>query len=416
MQGLRLGFIGAGFIARFHATALKQVRGVELAGVVSPNRAGEFAEFARKSGLGECNAYKTVAELCRNCDVVCILAPNHLRVGLMTEIAEAVKAGAQLKGLACEKPLGRNVEEAEQLVRLATATMLPTIYLENQLHMKPFKRQLEQLAPQQRTMGPMSLVRASEEHGGPHEPWFWDPTRQGGGVLSDMGCHSIAAAWYALTPPGKPLTFLEPVAVQAETALLKWGQQPWRDELKKRTGVDYAVTPAEDFATGIITFQNPDTGQFSKAQFTTSWMYEKQGLRLYMDGMGPGYAFEFNTLQSPLSIFIGDAAADAAADAETALEKSTSTRGLLAVHQNEADLYGYTDEFEDLRDAILLGRPALADWNYGLEITRLVQASYMAAEVGRTVNLKDPAIRRELVTYKSAISQGRGREVLHVID
>jgi predicted dehydrogenase len=416
METLRLGFIGAGFIARFHATALKQVRGVDLVGVVSPNRAASFAEFVRQNQLGDCQPYKTVGELCRACDVVCILAPNHLRVELMTQITEAVKAGAKLKGIACEKPLGRNVEEAEQLVRLATVTTLPTIYLENQLHMRPFKRQLEQLAPQQKTMGPMMLVRASEEHGGPHEPWFWDPVRQGGGVLSDMGCHSIAAAWYALTPTGKPLTFLEPIAVSAETALLKWGQKRWRDELKERTGVDYAVTPAEDFATGIVTFRNPETGQLSKAQFTTSWMYEKQGLRLYMDGTGPGYAFEFNTLQSPLNVFIGDVAADAVADAETALEKSTASRGLLAVHANEADLYGYTDEFEDLRDAILLGRPPLADWNYGLEITRLCQAAYMSAEMGRTINLEDPVIRRELVTYKSAIAQGRGREVLRVVD
>jgi predicted dehydrogenase len=416
MQPVRLGFIGAGFIARFHAVALKQVRGVELAGVTSPNRAAEFAELARKMGLGDCKAYKTVAELCRNCDVVCILAPNHLRVDLMTQIAEAVKGGAKLKAIACEKPLGRNVEEAEQLVRLATATTLPTIYLENQLHMKPFRRQMEQLAPQQRTMGPMMLVRASEEHGGPHEPWFWDPVRQGGGALSDMGCHSIAAAWFALTPVGKPLTFLEPIRVYAETALLKWGQTRWREELKKRTGVDYAVTPAEDFATGIITFRNPETKQLVKAQFSTSWMYEKQGLRLYMDGTGPGYAFEMSTLQSPLSVFIGDAAASAVADAELALEKSTSSRGLIAVHPNEADLYGYTDEFEDLRDAVLLGRPALADWKYGLEITRLCQAAYMSAEVGRTVNLEDPIIRRELVTYKSAIAQGRGREVLEIID
>jgi predicted dehydrogenase len=416
MQGVRLGFIGAGFIARFHATALKQVRGVELAGVVSPHRAEEFAQFARNSRLGDCLAYKTVGELCRNCDVVCILAPNHLRVELMTEISAAVKAGSALKAIACEKPLGRNVEEAEQLVRLATATTLPTIYLENQIHMKPFKRQLEQLAPQQKAMGPMTLVRAAEEHGGPHEPWFWDPVRQGGGVLSDMGCHSIAAAWYALTPPGKPLTYLEPVSVQAETALLKWGQRRWREQLKDRTGVDYATSPAEDFATGVVTFRNPDTMQLVKAQFTTSWMYEKQGLRVYMDGVGPGYAFEFNSLQSPLSVFIGDAAADAVADAESALEKSTASRGLLAVHPNEADLYGYTDEFEDLRDAVLFGTKPLADWNYGLEITRLCQAAYMSAEAGRTVNLQDPMIRRELVTYKSAISQGRGREVLSVID
>ena len=78
-------------------------------------------------------------------------------------------------------------------------------FFENQIFMKPMQAQRRQLAPQQRTMGPLSLVRSAEEHGGPHEGWFWDPTRQGGGVLSDMGCHSIAAGWYALTPIDKPV-------------------------------------------------------------------------------------------------------------------------------------------------------------------------------------------------------------------
>ena len=35
-----------------------------------------------------------------------------------------------------------------------------------------------------------------------------------------------------------------------------------------------------------------------------------------MDGMGPGYAFEINTLSSSMQIFIGDVAAEAIADAE----------------------------------------------------------------------------------------------------
>ena len=164
--------------------------------------------------------------------------------------------------------------------------------------------------------GALLMARSAEEHGGPHEGWFWDPTRQGGGVLNDMGCHSIAVGWYALTPFGKPVTFLQPQEVTADIALLKWGQPGWREKLLKDRGVDYAKVPAEDFATGMVTFKNPETGQRVKAQFTNSWMFEKQGLRLFMDGMGPGYAFEVNTLASSLSIFIGDVAAEATANAE----------------------------------------------------------------------------------------------------
>jgi len=96
--------------------------------------------------------------------------------------------------------------------------------------------------------------------------------------------------------------------VCAEVALLKWGLKEWRAKLKDQHGVDYAKTPAEDFTTGMITFRNPETGQLVKGQFTNSWMFEKQGLRLFMDGMGPGYAFEINSLNSTLEVFVGDAA------------------------------------------------------------------------------------------------------------
>ncbi len=412
MQHLKLGFIGAGFVARFQAAALQHVRGVDLVGVMSPNRAASLAEFATQQGLGECKAYSSITELCKHCDVVAIFAPNDLRVAMMEEIVDAIKAGAELKGLICEKPLGRTIAEARRVVALAEEVNLPTSYFENQMHMKSIRSALDQLAPQQAAMGPMTLTRSAEEHGGPHEGWFWDPRKQGGGVLSDMGCHSIAVGWMALTPLGKPMSLLEPVSVNAEVALLKWGQPKWRDQLLQTMGVDYAKTPAEDFATGVVTFRNRETGQISKAQFTDSWMFEKQGLRLFMDGMGPGYAFEVNTLLSPLNIFIGDAAAEAVSDAETALEKSTASRGLLAVQPNEADLYGYVDELLDARDAFTEGRPALADWAFGLEITKLCQAAYMSAELGQRVDLTDPKTQQDLETYQSLISQGRGGEIL----
>jgi predicted dehydrogenase len=261
-------------------------------------------------------------------------------------------------------------------------------------------------------MGPLSLARSAEEHGGPHEGWFWDPTRQGGGVLCDMGCHSIAVGWHVLTPSDKPLTFLVPQEVNADIALLKWGEPTWREKLLRDRGVDYARVPAEDFATGMVTYRNSETGQRVKAQFTNSWMFEKQGLRLSMDGMGPGYAFEINTLVSPLNIFIGDAAAEAIKDAELALEKSTASRGLLAVQYNEPDLYGYTDENLDALQAFREGRDALLPWSYGFEITRLVTAAYLSAERKRVVDLTDPATERELETYVPLIQQGRGAEQL----
>ncbi len=413
METLKVGFVGAGFVANFHATALKLVRGVELVGVYALKGAEELAGFATENGLGECKVYRNVAELCKNCDAVAVFAPNFARIELVEQIVEAVKAGAQLKGLICEKPLARTVAEAKKLVALAKESKVPTAYFENQIHMKAIKNALAQLAPQQKAMGPIALARSAEEHAGPHMGWFWDPTRQGGGVLCDMGCHSIAVSWFVLTPVGKPVTFLEPVSVNAEVSLLKWGQPKYRQELLERMGVDYAKTPAEDFCTGTITFRNPESGQLVKAQFTNSWMYDKQGLRLLMDGLGPGYAFEVNSLRSPLEVFIGDAAAEAVADAETALEKATASRGLIAVQPNEADLYGYVDELVDVRKGFLAGKDGLLNWEYGLEITRLCQAAYLSAERQKTIDLTDPATQKELDSYTSLIAQGKGAEVLY---
>ena len=409
---LRLGMVGAGFVARFHAISLRQVRGIELAGVTALKGADELAQAAKDWGLGETKVYPSITEMAKDVDAVALFAPNFVRVAMMEELAAAVKSGAVLKGIICEKPLGRTVAEARRLVELARLADLRTAYFENQIFMKPVRAALAQLEPVQRTMGPMSLSRSAEEHGGPHEGWFWDPTKQGGGVLNDMGCHSIAVGWYALIPPGKPITFLQPQSVCAEVGLLKWGQPHWREKLLKDRGVDYSKVPAEDFATGMITYRNPETGQKVKAQFTNSWMFEKQGLRLFMDGMGPGYAFEVNTLVSPLNIFIGDAAAEAIKDAEQALEKSTASRGLLAVQHNEGDLYGYTDENEDAIRSFNEGRDGFLPWTYGLEITRLVMASYMAAETRKTLDLTDPATQKSLDTYVPLIAQGRGAEVL----
>ena len=340
---MKLGFIGAGFIARFQSVAIRQVRGLEVAGILKRRGAEALAGYCREHRLGDAKIYGSIAELARNVDVVALYVPNYCRVEVMEEIAAAVKSGAKLKGVIVDKPLARNMKEARRMVELVREAKLLTAYFENQVFMKAIQSQRAQLLPVAQTMGPLTLTRSAEEH-----------------------------------------------------------------------GVDYAKTPAEDFATGMITYRNPETGQIVKSQFTDSWMFEKQGLRLFMDGMGPGYAFEINTLVSPLNVFIGDVAAEEIADQESALEKATASRGLLAVQYNEADLYGYTDENQDMLESFSAGRNAMLSWEYGLEIQRLVMASYLSAERGRTIDLTDQAVLAELDSYVPAIQQGKGAaQLLH---
>jgi len=412
MKPLKIGFIGSGFIAHFLAKAMLQARHCELAAIYQRSTSGQLAEFARQNNLGDPVITDSIEEMAEVCDALAILTPNFARVQTMREIAKAVDSGISLTGVICEKPLGRTVAEAKEMVALARNAGLKTAYFENMIFMNAINNGLEQLRPQMETMGGLMIARSTEEHAGPHSPWFWDPTRQGGGAMSDMGCHSVAVSRHMLTPAGKDPSFLKPISMQCDMSLLKWGQPKYRKQLLERHGVDYSKTPAEDFATGVVAFQNPETGQVVKGQFTDSWMFDKQGLRLSMDGLGPGYAMEVNTLISPSEIFIGDEAAASVADSEAALEKSTSTKGLLAIQPNEADLYGYVNEIRDAVESFRDNKDGFLNWEYGLEITRLVQAAYLSAELKKTISLTDPAVLEKLDRYTSKIAQGKGAEVL----
>lgn len=408
---LTIGMIGAGFIAQFHERALCSVRNAELAGVYALKGADELAETAANDSLGNTQVYDSIADLADAVDVIAVFAPNFARVEIMQEIAAAVKNGADIKGIVVEKPLARNLEEADTLVSMVKEMNVPTAYFENQIHMPSIAQARLQLAGVEKSMGPAHLSRSAEEHGGPHEPWFWDPTTQGGGVCSDMGCHSIACGMYMLTPSEKKPDFLNPLRVNSIMALLKWGKDPWIGRLRER-GVDYDKVPAEDYSSVTVEFENPDTGQRSLVQAINSWMYDAPGLRLLMETFGPGYSYTVNSLQSPAGMFISDDAAAAVEDSELALEKSQASRGSLILQPNEASLYGYISEWEDALGAFEKGNDALLNFEYGRLITMMIMAAYMSHEKQETIDLTDQAVLEELNTYVPLIQQGKGSEVL----
>src|SRR5215831_8506141 len=135
MTTLRAGFIGAGFVAGFHARAMQSVRGFELTGVTAPEGAEALAAKARELGVGTPKVYGSVADLVPEVDVIFNFAPNFAKLDVTSQILAAVKkGGTALKGLIAEKPLARNVFEGRKMVDLAKQIGAPTSYFENQLH------------------------------------------------------------------------------------------------------------------------------------------------------------------------------------------------------------------------------------------------------------------------------------------
>src|ERR1044072_3055730 len=125
MTGSRLGigFIGSGFVTKFHLEAWRGVRDADVLGVYSPNPAHAEAAAARARELrvGNARAFSSIEEMIAAPEIECVwlCGPNHLRVQNMQAISDTIKSGkGKLIGVACEKPLARNVAEARQMVQL----------------------------------------------------------------------------------------------------------------------------------------------------------------------------------------------------------------------------------------------------------------------------------------------------------
>jgi predicted dehydrogenase len=192
---LGVGFIGSGFITKFHIQSWVAVRDADILGVWSPqyeNAAGA-AGLARQLGVGAARAYRSITEMVADpaIDAIWICGPNHRRVENLEEIVAALESGrGKLLGVACEKPLARNVAEAKQCVALIRRAGVLHGYLEDQLFMPSLmKGRALAWSRGAAITGRPYLARAAEEHSGPHMPWFWQGAQQGGGVLNDMKCH-----------------------------------------------------------------------------------------------------------------------------------------------------------------------------------------------------------------------------------
>ena len=391
LDTLRIGMIGAGFIARFHLESFTGVRNCAITGVYSPTAKSrkDLAKRADALGLGPCTAHSSLAALirARDVDALWLLSPNDVRVETMKAIHTAAKGGKKLRGVACEKPLARNLAEARTVAALADDAGLATGYLENQVFSTAVQRGKEIVWRRAVPLtGRPYLARAAEEHSGPHMPWFWQGERQGGGVLSDMMCHSVEVARHLLTAPGEPRDALTVKSVNATIANLKWTRPEYVRRLKRSMGraVDYARRPAEDFARGTLLLEDPD-GNEAMIETTTSWAYVGAGLRIQLELLGPEYSMEFSSLATGLKVFISRAVKGDAG--EDLVEKQNAEQGLMPALEDEAGVYGYTNENRHMVECFRTGATPDETFRDGLAVTEILMALYRSAELGRTVRL-----------------------------
>ena len=180
---VRIGIVGSGFVASLQAQALKLVPDAAIVAAASPN-AEHVWTFARTFGIR--HAFVEYRDMLEGdlVDAVTVACPNDLHCEV------TLAAAAAGKHVFVDKPLALNLAQCDRMIKACRDHHVLLMYGEN-LCFAPKYVRARDLA-QEGALGRVYYVRQLECHNGPHSDWFWDVERSGGGVLMDMGCHSIA--------------------------------------------------------------------------------------------------------------------------------------------------------------------------------------------------------------------------------
>jgi len=402
---LGIGVVGSGFNAKFHLLGFVGVRDADVLGVWSPNQkhAAETADISRRLGVGDAKAYASIAAMVEDpaIDAIWLCGPNFARIENVEEMVSTIERGkGKLLGVACEKPLARNVTEAKRVLELVNKVGLPHGYLENQV----FSPQVEVgrtllWARGAKLTGRPYLARAAEEHSGPHGPWFWQGALQGGGVLNDMMCHSSLLVQHLLTDPTKPNTSVLPARITGHIASLKWTRPAYSKKLAATMGVNFDKAPTEDFASVMIEFATDD-GYRVLGEATTSWSFVGAGLRLSAELLGPEYSLSWNSLDSGLKLFFSREVQGKAG--EDLVEKQNAEIGQMPVVASEAAAYGYEAEDRHFVHCFLNKQKPSLTFDDGLNVVKVLMTAYMSAEQGRTIDFPPPGVD----TFVPAVAKG----------
>jgi predicted dehydrogenase len=342
MKTVKVGLIGTGFVGDIHAAAFKTVPDAEVIAVASPTP-GKAKAFAKERGIPK--AFQDYRDLLavKEIEMVTLALPNDLHA------QAAVEAAAVGKHVICEKPLCRSLEEADRMIEACRKAGVLLMYAE-ELCFAPKYVRAKRLVDEG-ALGEVFLVRQSEEHFGPHMPWFWDVDRSGGGVLLDMGCHSIEYARWVF---GKP---------KVKSVLASLGTHVHRD---KTRGEDHSlcVVEYEGGQVGLAENSWAKPGGvddrceiYGSGGFTRADLLRGSSLLTYSEG-GYGYA----------------------------VEKAGTTRGYTFTMFEEIWNYGFPQEMAHFVRCVRGEEEPIETGEDGREVLKIICAAYESAGAGSRVD------------------------------
>ena len=383
---VRVGLVGAGFVARIHAEAYQHVRGVDVELCwVTARRTERARSFAQEFQVRE------VADDVRRIlddpaiDVVDLCVPNavHASLGL-----EAARAGTHV---IIEKPLtgffGDPSTPRSEMLRAALATADGLIdacraagvrlcYAENWVYAPPIQKARRLLAA---GGGPILRLVGEESHSGTHAPANKRWLTAGGGSLLGKGCHPLGGILYLKADEGLRLRGrpVRPVSVLAEVAQLA-DTEVFRDSGRRYLNTVEGAD-VEDWGSMLLRFDDGTVAQVSAADVVLGGI--RNQLQIYaaksmiLCNINPNDAVQ---AYAPDPTVFG---------AEYITEKIETKAGWTFPQPDEDWMTGYPAELQDFMECVALGREPLSGGALARDVLAVTYGAYVSAAEGRRVEL-----------------------------
>ena len=340
MESHRISMLGTGLIGDFYTATLHGQRGRDRVQIVYSRSEERRTAFQERWGIPESTTDMDAAIEHPDTDVVVIGLPNYLHVETVERVAKAGKA------VLCTKPLGRDAEEAKQMLAAVEAAGVFAGYLEDLVYAPKTLKAVA--AVDSGAIGDVTWVRSRETHPGPHSAWFWDGRLTGGGAIIDLGCHCIEIIRNFVGKGNRP------VEVMCHTDTLV---HPISDE---------------DNAIALIRFESGAVGQFE-----VSWTF-RGGMDLRDEVAGThGTIWLNHFLRTGFEMFTAGGGGGYVA------EKAESAAGWLFPVGDEASELGYVDMFSDMFRAMEAGTSPRETFYDGYVVNAVMDACYRSAKSNR---------------------------------
>jgi len=318
MDRIKIGMIGAAFIAEIHIDAYK--RSADLCEVVAVCDKNEELgrKFAKKHEIARIYTDADEMMACDDIEVIDVCVPNFLHSQM------TIKAFEAGKNVICEKPLATTLEDGKRMLEAAAKVSKHLYYAEDWLFAPAVVRAREII--NQGGIGRPLYIKAKEVHNGSHSPFAKKLKFCGGGSMIHLGVHPIG---FLLALKG---------GVKEIIGMTTGGKE------KNFVHHDFE---GEDWAVALIKFDDDTTALVEANYITTGGMqsqieiYGEEGL-LNID----------LTMSSPIKAY-------SRPGFDYAVEKADTSRGWTRPAVDERFMLGYIGEIRHFLECIYKNVPAM---------------------------------------------------------